>query len=396
MQALPASPVRHQSLDAIRGFAVMGILLMNIIGFAMPGEAYANPRAWGGTSTADLWTWAIMFVLVDGKFRGLFSLLFGASMLLVVNRAEARGENKALVNRTRMGWLLVFGLLHSYLIWSGDILIMYAVCGFVAILFVDEDVAALRRIAISLILANLLIWGGLTLANLGDMPSAPDAKSITRELATFGGRYADILRYRFAPERIADPAMVFFSNALETIGFFALGMMMLRNGFLTGDWARLDYARFAVKSYAVGIPPLLGCAVYLWLHQFDVNALRTVGFAVAPLFRVAVMLGHAAVLLLLIKHFETTRAMARIVAVGRAAFTNYLGTSILMTTLFYGYGFGLYGKLSRLDAYMIVPCVWVIMLLWSKPWLDRFAYGPLEWLWRSLSRGKRQPMRRVG
>ena len=103
------------------------------------------------------------------------------------------------------------------------------------------------------------------------------------------------------------------------------------------------------------------------------------------------MIGHAALAMLLIKRFAKTALIGRISAVGQAAFTNYLSTSILMTTLFYGYGFGLFGQMSRWQTYLVVPFVWGIILLWSKPWLDRYRYGPLEWLWRSLARGQIQP-----
>ena len=126
---------RHLTLDAIRGVAVMGILLMNVIAFTMPEQAYINPLAWGGTRAIDLGAWAVNFVLVDGKMRGLFSLLFGASMLLVADRAEAKGEDGASIHYRRMFWLLLFGLAHYYLIWFGDILVLYAVVGCIAFLF---------------------------------------------------------------------------------------------------------------------------------------------------------------------------------------------------------------------------------------------------------------------
>jgi uncharacterized protein len=383
---------RHHSLDALRGIAVMGIVLMNIISFGFPEEAQLTPRAPGGTSPADLWTWATMFVIVDGKMRGLFSLLFGASMMLVINRAEAKDEDATAVHRKRMLWLLLIGLVHGYLIWSGDILTLYAICGMIAAAFVKMDKADLIRWSIGLIAANWFVWGGSTVLAVFHMESTPDAISMAQAQKAYGGSYFDALAFRMSPEEIARPIFVFLSNAMETIGLFTLGMVLLKTGFLTGTWAKRDYMRTARTGYLIGLAPLAALAAFAWSHGFDKRLMLTIEFALAPPFRIAVMMGHVAVLSPMVKHFSETALVARVAAAGRAAFSNYLGTSIVMTTLFYGYGLGLYGQLSRWQAYLIVPLTWGIMLLWSKPWLDHFHYGPAEWLWRSLARGVPQPM----
>ena len=125
----PAMPSRYRGLDAIRGVAVMGILAMNIVAFALPFAAYANPAAGGPPSSADLAAWAFNFLFVDSKMRGLFSMLFGASTLLVIERAEGSGRSAARTHYARMAWLALFGLAHFYLIWFGDILFLYSACG---------------------------------------------------------------------------------------------------------------------------------------------------------------------------------------------------------------------------------------------------------------------------
>jgi uncharacterized protein len=155
---------RHITLDAIRGFAVMGILLLNIVGFSMPDAAYVNPAAWGGTDPLNAGVWAVNFVLFDGKMRGLFSVLFGASMLLVMQRAEAAGQNPRSVHLNRMAWLFVIGTAHFILLWWGDILVPYAICGTLALFFVNKDVKQLLRWAIILyvlyFLLSLVMAGG--------------------------------------------------------------------------------------------------------------------------------------------------------------------------------------------------------------------------------------------
>ncbi len=401
---------RLESIDTMRGIAVMAILLMNIVSFAMPGVAYINPLGWGGTTTPDLVAWAINFVLVDGKMRGLFSMLFGASMLLVIDGAYARDQDGYHIHRRRMWWLAAFGLIHAYFIWYGDILFTYAICGLIAVFLVPKDGPSLLKWAIGLLMINAMIWIGLlgSLYWLQSEAAAPGADPETikmfdeivkgfitpdgADLTAHRGSYGDVLRERAIGVLSFMPLYFLVTGAIETIGLFALGMAMLRNDFLKGAWGPAQYRRFAVRMYAIGLPPMALLTLWVWVTGFDPLNTAFAGMAAATLFRPFVMMGHAALAMLIILRFAGHPLMARITAAGRVAFTNYIGTSILMTTLFYGYGGGLYGHLSRWQIYLVVPVVWAIMLLWSAPWLARYRYGPLEWLWRSLARGTRQPM----
>lgn len=399
------------SLDAIRGFAVMGILLMNIIAFAMPQGAYIDPSVYGGMSTADLVSWAIMSVLVDGKMRGLFSLLFGASMLMVYERAEAVHGNGIGVHRSRMVWLLIFGAIHYYFIWFGDILTTYALCGLVGVILLLLDEAQLRRAAIWLMGISIAIsglpffglWGyrfmvsetsrNAGLATLMAELSQHDADVSRAEIALHQGPYTQMVTDRMT-DGLFDPAIQFIASGPETLGLMAIGMLLLRNGFLTGAWDHKRYVRVMTISYAIGLPFSALLTLWSWSSGFD--PLVTLGNAISwslP-FHVATMIGHAALLMLIIKRWADSAFIARVAAAGQVAFTNYLGTSILMTLLFDGSGFGWFGTLTRTQAYLVVPFVCALMLLWSKPWLDHFRYGPLEWLWRSLARGEKQRMRR--
>jgi uncharacterized protein len=412
---LTNTDTRYLTLDAIRGIAVMGILLMNIISFAMPEAAYFSPAAYGGTSAPDVISWAIMSVLVDSKMRGLFSVLFGASMLLVYERTEAAQGDGKTVHIRRMVWLLLFGLVHYYLIWFGDILTLYALCGLAGIALLYKSEAQLRRIAIWLLSISFVVFGAIiivmwVLKVAASQPGAdpeliksfsdamielgePNSGMTAESIVLYQGSYFEIVRYQLT-EGLLIPIFSFVTGALETLGLMALGMMFFRNGFLTSDWADARYLRTVRIAYLIGIPGQIALALWGWASGFDpLVAIGNMLVWALP-FHIAVMIGHAALAVFLVKRFAQSAVLARISAVGQAAFTNYLGTSILMTTLFYGYGFGLFGQLSRWQVYLVVPVVWVIMLLWSKPWLDRYRYGPLEWLWRSLARGTLQPVRR--
>ncbi len=405
---------RFASLDSMRGFAVMGILLMNAVAFAMPSATYMNPMAYGSPGAADMISWAVMAVLVDGKMRALFSMMFGASMLLVFERAQGKSGNGKSVHLRRMIWLIAFGLVHYYLIWSGDILALYGACGIVALslLHRDEDrliSAAKWTLSISFGIMATFALATSTLAYVASQPSAsaeikeayhgleeamaPSAAEMASEIERHRGSYSGIAQDRVV-ENGATPIVTLVMFGLETIGLMAIGMILLRNGFLTGSWEPARYAAFMRRMYLLGLPPLIMLTFAIWFSGFDAALLLGSMLAWSMPFRIMVALGHGAAAMLIIKRFANNGLLARVEAAGKAAFTNYLGTSILMTTVFYGYGGGLFGRLSLWQIYAIVPLVWVIMLLWSKPWLDRFHYGPLEWLWRSLAKGASQPMKR--
>jgi uncharacterized protein len=413
MSATIAPGQRIATLDVVRGVAVMGIFGVNVIAFAMPMQAYFNPAAYGLQSPADLGLWFATFILTDGKMRGLFSLLFGASMLLVIERAEAAGRSPADIHYSRMFWLLVFGCIHYFLIWFGDILTLYALTGMIAFWFRRRSVRALVICGLLFLLLDLIVTTGISwqffaaeaaahaphptadaLARWHEMSgefAPPDAATLAQELSLYRGPWLGIVRDRLG-EGWDGPLYQFGFGVLETLGYMLLGMAGLKSGFLRGTWDDGRYRRIALWTLIVSIPAYAIYAWAEWRSGFDVSLFFFIFFAATNPFRLAMMAGYAALIILLSRRGGWL--VQRIAAAGRAAFTNYLGASLVATTIFYGYGFGLFGTLSRLQAWLFAPALWAVMLLWSKPWLDRFNYGPFEWLWRSLARRGPQPMRR--
>lgn len=400
------------TLDAMRGVAVMGILAMNIVAFAMPEMAYVSPRAYGGETASDLAAWAFGFILFDGKMRGLFSILFGASMLLIIDRAEATGQDPRSIHLRRMAWLAVFGLCHYYFIWWGDILFLYAAVGCVAFRFRKWQPRRLIKWALGLftlgvVLTSLFFGAQLALASAADDPASPMAEAgqgvreeyaridgeVTAELALFRGPYLPILDERL--DNAINPLVMVLMSFLETLPLMMIGMALFRNGFLTGAWSMSDYRRTAMRWLPPGLALTLLVAWLQWRADFDYVVAVNAFLAWAAPGRLMMTIAYAALLVLIIRSAAGSGLIARVAAAGRAAFSNYLGTSIVMTTVFYGYGLGLFGDVGRWTLYLVCLGMWALMLLWSKPWLDRFHYGPLEWLWRSLSRGALQPMRKV-
>jgi uncharacterized protein len=403
---------RHISLDAMRGFAVMGILAMNIIGFAMPEWAYVTPAAYGTDTLADKIAWAFSFIFIDGKMRGLFSLLFGASMMLVIDRAAANGESPAQVHFRRMAWLALFGLAHYFFIWFGDILFLYAMIGMIAFRFRDWTPKRLIKVALIIFALGLALWGvqfgglqafqyfatrpdasaGMAQEFRKLMASADLTFNIAPDLALHRGSYGAIVMDKF--DEWSTPFIMVLQSIGETLPLMMIGMAMQKSGFITGRWDAADYQRWAKRMVPLGLLLTAGLAVWMAAVDFDRITALAIFYFWGGIPRLMLTIGYAALLILLIGHYRNHPMLMRVAAAGRAAFSNYLGTSIIMTTIFYGYGLGLFGDVGRAGLWVFVLGAWAVMLLWSKPWLMQYHYGPLEWLWRSLARGKVQLMRR--
>ena len=414
MSAPPASGARIQALDLIRGVAVLGILAVNVAGFAGPIATTDTPAlAYGHLSAPPPWwdeaAYAGVFLLFEGKMRALFSILFGASMLLFIDRAEARGRDGGFLQARRLGWLALFGWLHYVLLWWGDILFVYACAGLVAL--------PLRRLPPRAMVALALIvfaaWhGGQTLggwpvdraeeALRSHTATAVEADLATRQVLGVQARMAsDVARDSepFVPQALDKlrndpfwPLTMAEYTLGETVPLMLIGMVLLRTGFFAGVWPAGRMRRIAVGGIAAGglwAAWLLGWA---WPRHFPVLAMSDmIGYWAAP-GHLAMALGYAAGLVLWAPRLLRGGLGRRLAAAGRMAFSNYLGTTLVMTALFYRWGFGLYGEVGRLAQLGFVALGWALMLGWSAPWLTRFRQGPLEWLWRSLTEGRAMPM----
>lgn len=404
---------RYLELDALRGFAVMGILAINIAAFAQPEMAFVNPLVSVHTSMADIHSWAANFILFDGKMRGLFSLLFGASTALVIERAVATGQSAAKVHFSRMFWLAIFGLAHFFLIWFGDILFLYAGAGCALFLFRDWSAERLLKWGfLSYVVGSLLLTIGMaSMIYLQHQAGLPGAAPETLEeldtiLADLGGRpediaadtqlhlgsFTEILRDKLANQWFT-PAKNLLLAPFETLPLMMIGMGLFKNGFLLGQSDPATYRRIGIQATVIGLALTAVLVGIAYARNFDMIWMMNISQAWTMLPRLLVILGYIALLVMLIQKFAANPLLHRVAAAGRAAFSNYLGTSIVMTFLFYGWGLGLFEQYGRLELNLFVLSAWGTMLFWSKPWLLRFRYGPLEWLWRSLARLEPQSMR---
>ncbi len=406
MNGTPRQSDRIASLDFIRGVAVLGILAANIVAFGQPFSAYLWPDAFLVPHGDDGgWMWIAQFVVIDNKMRGLFTLLFGAGMMIFMENAWARGSNRWLQAR-RLGWLLMFGLVHFFLIWKGDILSGYALVGLIALLFMKMK--ATNQLVLGLIgyIAGALLYAAMMVpmhlvadTRFGESgPMAEMRSGLAQSVAETqtddavettiirAGDYGAYVAHNLADHRW-DVAVNTLLFVLESLPLMLIGMALYRLGFFSIAPGSGKYRAAGVAALATGA--ILSLAIGLWAKQagFTYYATLAAFVGLAPVPQLLMTVGLA-VLLVQTAPGATGWLGQRLAAAGRSAFTNYLGTSLLMIAVFHGWGLGLYGQLSRLELYCIVLVAWAIMLLWSKPWLDRFRYGPLEWLWRCLTYGR--------
>lgn len=405
------SPDRIPTLDILRGLAVMGIFSVNVVGMAMIEAAYFYPPAFGFEGVADRVMWAANFILVDGKIRALFSMLFGAGIVLVCERAAASGWEPWRVHYPRMVVLLGFGLAHYYLLLWGDILANYALMGMLGFVFwrlPAERLLVLALIGFALSNAPAVLYS----QQMARMHALETADGTAEERAVIADWRSSLIP---APAVIAADAAAHRSvvahaermwrekplrpfesvpgYGIETLALMLLGMAGYRSGFLTGAWPRRRMVQ--VAAWCIGASLLyFGASAWAILRaDFDPFTFIPLDqYWAAPLRPVA-GIGYAAVIILLFPHGGAVAD--RVAAVGRMAFSNYLGASLVGALLFNGSGFGLYGQLSRAQCWLFVPPVWALMLLWSPWWLARFRYGPLEWAWRSLARWQWEPLGRM-
>jgi len=418
---------RIASIDVLRGVALFGILLMNIVAFGLPGAAYGNPTVAGGATGANLAFWAVCQVLVEGKMRALFSMLFGAGVVLLTGRIEDQGGGvrSADIYYRRTLWLILFGALHAYVIWSGDILYGYGVAGLFLFPFRRQSPKFLLLAGL-LVLAVMIpksILEGRRLETMRSVAAAADKAAAAGRTPTDEQREAQMEWRETLKEMKPTPAQVkqeladhragyrkLFLRRMDEVsegeskgfyrfGFFdvagmmLLGMGLFKLGVFSGARAFRFYARMALLGYAVGVPINWYIAQRDLRHRFDPVQMY-VGYSGYDIARLAVALGHAGVVLMLCKADLLRPLVTRLAAVGRMALTNYLATSILCTLFFDGFGAGWFGRLQRIQLLYVVAPIWIAQLLLSPIWLRHFRFGPMEWVWRSLTHWRRQPMRR--
>jgi uncharacterized protein len=392
------SPVPHQdrilSIDILRGVAVLGILIMNIQHFSMPQAAYINPTAYGDLNGLNKWVWILSHILASEKFMSIFSMLFGAGILLFSRRAELKGKNSASLHYRRMFWLLVFGLMHAYLLWSGDILVSYGICGMLVFLFRNKRPFTLIGIAFAFFVIPILMnvffvwsipyWPEENIQYSMDNWK-PGMESIQHHLEVYRSGWWAQMELRIPGSIFMQTGYFFMESFWQVTALMLVGMALFKWEILSAKRSTRFYWKMVLFGLVSGYL-LSGLGVYMnferqWTMEFSMflgSEFNYVGSA-------GVALGYTALVMLCAKT-EIFSGMKHLFAsVGRMAFTNYILMTLLATFIFYGHGLALYGSIERKQQILFVPAIWVLILIISPLWLKRFKIGPLERIWRSLT-----------
>ena len=398
-----AQSERILSLDVLRGFVVLGILVMNIQHFSMIGAAYFNPSAYGDLTGLNYLVWLLSHLLADMKFMSIFSMLFGAGIVLMAERLEAKGRRPAAVHYRRTLILLLFGIAHAWLIWTGDILYSYAMCGLLVYLFRKKQPKTLIILGVvSIAVASAVslmgqftmpMWPEETLAGVAKF-WAPLQEQVVAELEAYRGGWGAQNQHRFMMALQMQTGSFLFNISWRAGGLMLVGMGLYKLGVFSAALPARTYKKMILAGLIFGLPLIIAG---VWYHEATDWALE-VGFLGGMQFNywgsLLVALGWVGVVMLFCQGWSGSRLYRSLAATGQMALSNYLMQTLICTTLFYGHGLGLYGSVERTGQILIVFAVWAVQLLWSPWWMARFRFGPFEWLWRSLTYWRLQPIRR--
>lgn len=398
-----ANTERIISLDVLRGFAILGILIMNIQSFSMIGAAYLNPTAYGDFTGVNKWVWIFSHLFGDMKFMTIFSILFGAGIVLFTKRLKAKGIHSLAVHYRRTFWLMVFGMAHAYLLWYGDILVIYAVSALWVVLFRNAKPRTLLIVGLVVIsVASVLYFiTGFSLPFMDEVQKQeimqgwlPGSELIQQEIAAYRGSWMAQMEKRI-PEALMMQTFVFFiQTGWRAGGLMLIGMAFYKWGILSAEKSTRFYWKMGIVGLVAGILIVAYGILKNLENDFSIEYSFFLGSQFNYWGSLLVSLGYIGLIMLFVKSSFLTILKKSLQAVGQMALTNYLMQTIICTTLFYGHGFGLFGKLERIEQVLIVITVWIFQLVVSPVWLKYFKYGPFEWLWRSLTYWRLQPIRK--
>ena len=419
-------------LDSVRGIALLGILLMNSMAQSQSHVYYDKMDLGQPITGANFYAWAAETFLFEGTMRGLFSILFGAGTILLLTRLikNMKGLEPADIFYRRMLWLLIFGLINAFVfLWPGDILYPYALCGLLLFPFRNLSPKNLLWIAFALLVIgtyreNSDLYHAKKIISKGQVVSTLDttkvkltdqqkedlgkykelkeknssdgiAKEANEEIKKIKGRsYSEIFMFYRDINMMIESTILYNSYWFDILVFFFIGMALFKSGYLVGNKPGYIYVLVALIGIAGGITMNYFYHKTQYRLRFDQYLfMQKWKFSYYEIRRVVQTMGYLSLLVLLYKVSPIRKILNIFVPVGQMAFTNYLMQSIITSIIFYG--FGVFGTMQRYEVYYIVGAIWLFQIVFSNIWLRHFRFGPFEWLWRSLTYLKKQPMLRT-
>lgn len=423
-----STAARIQAVDMIRGFALLGILLMNIIGFGINDGIFQGVIE--GPHNKDYYALATILIFPDGTMRGLFSMLFGVGMVLfTLNKTEKpNGPSVAEYYYRRLLYLVLFGVFNAFiLLWEGDILFYYGLTGMLLYPFRKSPPKLLLTLGLLCFAINAyksMGWfneskekrsayveakaaekakkklteeqqGAIAAWEEIEKNNKPDTARTNEHQRKMEGSYPTIFTY-FIPDNANNEIWGMYQGIWDYLGMMLIGMGLFWLGFFSGKYSKSTYFMLWIVGYTIGLT--IGYIVFKEAQSqtnfgYYLDHWRVPHWVLYDLRRLLITIGHASLLMLVYKSGAAKWLMKALANVGQMAFTNYLMQSIICTFFFYGYGFGFYNKFRFHEVYYVVLAIWIFQIIFSAIWLRYFRFGPFEWVWRSLTYWKRQPMR---
>ncbi|SMD45376.1 uncharacterized protein SAMN00777080_4025 [Aquiflexum balticum DSM 16537] len=420
---------RIDIIDIIRGVALLGILILNIPYFSME-EYFTEP--WNqDTSNTNFWVHAVNIVFFEGKMRALFSMVFGAGIILFTTNKEKAGKSATWLFYKRMIWLTLFGLAHAHLLlWMGDILYFYGLIGMLAFLFRKMKpkylamgvpiVAIIGFVANTLFMQNirgeyLEYKEAVALQDAGNelgekelaameaweetrKDMIPNKEEVVEHTALMKGSYAEVASH-VRPMAWDGQFKYLIFSIWDMLALMLLGIALYKWGFLTLKWTQSQYIKTIWIGYGIGLPLVIFSFVYNTVHFpnvetalafYEIHSINWVSL-IYDFQRILIMMAHVALVILIYQKGYFKLLMNGLRAVGQTAFTNYIMHSVICTLVFFGYGLNQYSEWEYYQLYYLVIGIWIFQLIVSPIWLKYFLFGPLEWLWRCLTYGRIQP-----
>ncbi len=418
-------------LDSLRGIAILAILLMNIPGFGLPHIAVSDPSVLGETGK-NYYTWYIVDGVFDSTQRGMFSILFGAGIILFITRLEKRlpGTQPAEYFFRRQLWLLLYGLINVFvLLFSGDILYAYALCGMLLFAFIRLSpkklfIAAFICFLLSIARENKNLYQDKSIINKGESIALSDTsteklnaiqyeelekmqafknensheektKEFEKTVSMTRGSFWDMYKIQ-SEEGVAGQTIGFYSFFWELVFLMLLGMGFYKTGIITATHPFKTYWLLFIIGFGIGLPLSyfhLQQEIHFGFNRYEITKSTLFGFR--QIHRFFRTMGFLGLIMLLYKAGWIKWFFNLMRPVGQMAFTNYLAQSIICGIIFYGIGFGMFGRLQRYELYYVMGAIWIFQIIFSNMWLKYYRFGPLEWAWRSLTYWKRQPMKKM-
>ncbi|RST59624.1 DUF418 domain-containing protein [Siminovitchia terrae] len=376
---------RIQTLDVLRGFSLLGILLVNMISFHSP-YGYYNPYEWWKYGDLTVYTW--LDILVQGSFYPIFAMMFGYGLVIMQRRSAIRGTSFLKISMRRLSILLIFGIIHAFFIWSGDILITYALMGMVLLLFLRLPGPWLMGLGWGLYLLPQLFFSGmLVLASLFDSASLADYIDIAglqqSEIIYSTGSFMEITN-----QRILDWKANNLSGGLIIYFFIILPMMMIGAGAGKMQW--LEKAASQWKKWLVILLIALPIGIAVKTLPFLMGLTISFQYIQDAIGGPILGMAYIAAIVLIMRSAKVAKLLHPLSSIGRMSITIYIMQSVIGTLIFYHYGLGLYGKISLATGTWLAFAIYIIQVVFAEIWLSKFKQGPIEKFWRFLTYGKKQ------